>query len=136
MKIRNKKTGEIRDISIDGMFAVKSLADLTKEWEDVAKEDPKDYWYINALGDVIRAIYTSDDFSRDLIVIGNYFETPEEAELAVRKLEAWKRLKDAGFEFKGWKVLAHDSPRINFNVHRKNNHDIVPFLDLLFGDEG
>lgn len=44
MRIRNKKTGEIRDISeilIDGMFSIKSLADLTEEWEDVPEEEPK-----------------------------------------------------------------------------------------------
>ena len=59
----------------------------------------KDYWYINAIGDVIRAVYITDDLTRSLIAIGNYFETPEEAEKAVEKLEAWKRLKDKGLYF-------------------------------------
>ena len=43
MKLRNKKTGEIRDIKgilIDGIFTVNSLAELNKEWEDYAPKEP------------------------------------------------------------------------------------------------
>ena len=63
------------------------------------EEESKDYWYLNCNGDVIRAVYKSDDLERSLIAIGNYFESPEEAEKAVEKLEAWKRLKDFGCGF-------------------------------------
>lgn len=133
MKIRNKKTGEIRDISIDGMFAVKSLAELNDEWCDY--EESKEYWYVDYDGGILCDEHDNSSAEKMMISMGNCFESLEEAEKAVEKLKAWKRLKDAGFEFKGWKIIAHDSPRINFNVYRKNRDDIVPFLDLLFGSE-
>lgn len=138
MKLKNKKTEEILELcchrSGDYRERYDSLAELNEEWED-APEEPKEYWYIYADGDIYKDV--QDDVRKDngCKAIGNYFETKEEAEKAVEKLKAWKRLKDAGFEFKGWKVLDHDSPRIYFNVYRKNSDDIVPFLDLLFGGE-
>ena len=108
MKLKNKKTGEI--VSLDGelLFDNKvmllkhynSLSELNEEFEDY--EEPKEYWYINSDS----AIYATDcgkypdsDLLRE--EIGNYFETKEEAEKAVRKLKAWKRLKEAGFVFCG-----------------------------------
>ena len=102
MKLKNKKTGEIIDVfphkhSLLTQF--NSLAELNEEWEDY--EASKDYWYLNCDGDVIRAVYKSDDLKRSLIAIGNYFETEEEAEQAVEKLKALKRLKDNGFRFTG-----------------------------------
>ena len=109
MKLRNKKTGEIADqvwwdneadeLCINGnkMYFYGSLADLNEEWEDY--EEPKEYWFID-YGGRIRAINDSDDEEdKARKQIGNYFETKEEAELAVRKLKAWKRLKDKGFRF-------------------------------------
>ena len=148
MKLRNKKTGEIADLSegfikdtYNGeMIQIKpvaisnkegylygSLAELNAEWEDA----PEEHWTIGHDGAIFKLSEWENE--NDHEEIGNYFETKEEAEKAVEKLKAWKRLKDAGFEFKGWKVLDHDSPRIYFNVYRKNSDDIVPFLDLLFG---
>lgn len=135
MKLKNKKTGAVREFSYVGAWNGRivddydTLAELNEEWEDYV---PEDAYFLQHDGLVDR--FRSDDLEEEK-EIGNYFETKEEAELAVKKLKAWKRLKDAGFEFKGWKVLDHDSPRIYFNVHRKNSDDIVPFLDLLFGGE-
>lgn len=43
MKLRNKKTGEIREVSyieIDGMFTVPSLATLYENWEDYIPSEP------------------------------------------------------------------------------------------------
>lgn len=97
MKLRNKKTGEINlgDLHLDDF---NSLAELNDEWEDY--EEPKEYWFINNY-DRIEKEKGPDDawFVIKLKEIGNYFETKEEAELAVRKLKAWKRLKDKGFRF-------------------------------------
>lgn len=48
MKLRNKKTGEIREVReilIDGMFKVASLAEL-KEWEDCEEEQPQQRYYL------------------------------------------------------------------------------------------
>ena len=114
MKLRNKKTGEIGCIAIDcgteeERFAVlckdqkitiyETLAELNEEWEDY--EEPKDYWYIDCDGEV----YSTDrlnDFDLDrMLNIGNRFNSREEAEKAVEKLKAWKRLKDKGFRFTG-----------------------------------
>ena len=84
----------------------------------------------------------SDDFKE----IGNYFETKEEAEKAVEKLKAWKRLKDLGFEFIG-KTLEYkenkDFGSVFFQTEenksiRDTYDDVVDFyddLDLLFGGE-
>lgn len=45
MKLKNKKTGEIREISdilVDGMFTVNSLSELCEEWEDMPEEKWQD----------------------------------------------------------------------------------------------
>ena len=108
MKLRNKKTGEIvefEDITrvykfIGNQNTYNSLAELNKEWEDVP-EEPKRYWFIENDGE-INSIRVDDDLAETLSAskdIGNYFETEEEAEKAVEKLKAWKRLKDSGISF-------------------------------------
>jgi hypothetical protein len=51
--------------------------------------------------------------------IGNYFESKEEAEKAVEKLKAWKRLKDKGFKFLGVKGLDY---AIDFEVNPPYTH--------------
>ena len=116
MKLRNKKTGEIANLTLSSngeeLLIMKNnemvtrnvkLSDL-EEWED-APEEPKEYWYIAHNGIVGCFEYDDDwqymDFNWQdkLKQIGNYFETKEEAEKAVEKLKAWKRLKDKGFRF-------------------------------------
>lgn len=110
MKLRNKRTGEIADVEIqsncmlvthqDGrieQYYFDSIKDLL-EWEDY--EEPKEYWYIAELCAGLQKKQDTDNgedrFNKQ---IGNYFETEEEAEKAVEKLKAWKRLKDKGFRF-------------------------------------
>lgn len=64
-------------------------------------EEQKSYWVVDYItcGVDNLAIDTKepemDDFNKQ---IGNYFDTREEAEKAVEKLQAWKRLKDKGFK--------------------------------------
>lgn len=130
MKLRNKKTGEINlgDLHLDDF---NSLAELNAEWEDY--EEPKEYWYIDCDGEVY-SIKLIGYNSNKLKEIGNYFETKEEAEKAVEKLKAWKRLKDKGFRFNG----VYDDYTIKFTAP---NEEIGWFwcngmdkdLDLLFG---
>lgn len=110
MKLKNKRTGEIKEFALfdgnelqDGV----TLEILTKDWEDVP-EEPKDFWYI---GDLMIICGTEGEFTtpdlasftkkdiEKLKEIGNYFLSREEAEKAVEKLKAWKRLKDKGFRF-------------------------------------
>ena len=111
MKLRNKKTGEIGYLTTDTVDRrlrvlndnndtvdeYNSLAELNEEWEDY--EEPKEYyWYIDADGNALRC-RCDDRYDNEAKEIGNYFKTEEDAEKAVEKLKAWKRLKDRGFEF-------------------------------------
>lgn len=116
MKLKNKKTGEIieryiietasaigaalilQDNDTSKHYQYNSLAELNEEWEDYRKE----YWHITWCGDVVKETDDGTSADKDCKVIGNYFETKEEAEKAVEKLKAWKRLKDKGFRFTGY----------------------------------
>lgn len=113
MKLRNKKTGEIGNLAPRGCederlwvwidnkskpeYRYNSLAELNEEWEDY--DEPKEYWYIADNGEIEKDTDDWDDYEERMKEIGNYFETKEEAEKAVGKLKAWKRLKDGGFRF-------------------------------------
>lgn len=99
MKLRNKKTGKVVEWfnNTDGILP-NTLARLCQEWEDMP-EEPKEYWFIDYDGGIIpfdRQKETATD--KMMKSIGNYFETKEEAERAVEKIKAWKRLKDKGFK--------------------------------------
>lgn len=112
MKLRNKKTGEIKDAyevldmkQEDGvLYKYYSLAELCEEWEDY--KEPKEYWFVSEFGKVysLKHIPMDKERIRWLKEIGNYFGTKEEAEQAVEKLKAWKRLKDIGFKFYAYKI--------------------------------
>ena len=101
MKLRNKKTGEIRELP-DGFFCGDSLKKICEEWEDY--EEPKGYWCISQWGDIVQRRKLipihDEDTEAEHKEIGNYFLSREEAEKAVERLRAWKRLKDKGFRFK------------------------------------
>lgn len=151
MKLRNKKTGEIGDLLpygcedgkiwvwIDNMsrpeYRYNSLAELNEDWEDY--EEPKRYWFMD-YGGRIKAMNDSND-EEDVArkQIGNYFKTKEEAEKAVEKLKAWKRLKDIGCSFDGWNVKTSGSEgdHLLINLHIKDFTGCDELLDLLFGGE-
>lgn len=145
MKLRNKKTGEIGYLiagrSSDHYIVTNdewescgeynSLAELNEDWEDV--EEPKAYWYIDDAGVMqVDQILSSEINMRKSI--GNYFETREEAEKAVEKLKAWKRLKDKGFKFESYKPYGAG---ITFTIAHMDElaEDNQKDLDLLFGGE-
>lgn len=150
MKLRNKKTGEIGYFCFanwddpvliimdkNGVQLAKytSLAELNEGWEDY--EDPKEYWCIDwTEPGIYRTVYEDerDDFNKE---IGNYFETREEAEKAVEKLKAWKRLKDKGFRFDRVIDDVH-CIRIEGGFHSDKpawKLDVQPDLDFIFGGE-
>ena len=150
MKLRNKQTGEIGEIGYIGSSSGKltvspingvacesiasynSLAELNEEWEDY--EEPKTFWYMTAWGDVKE--YSQDQFAvKQKQAIGNYFETKEEAELAVRKLKAWKRLKDKGFSIYSWDYEFDmvDKPSQTIILRASAVDSSNTDLDLLFG---
>lgn len=112
-------------------------------------EGPKEYWYMN-YGGRIKA--TNDANSEEDVArkeIGNYFKTKEEAERAVLKLKAWKRLKDKGFKFDGWEDLQAKMDidglmLFNRDVIDTDNvigfrmddyHDCIKDLNICFGGE-
>lgn len=155
MQLRNKKTGEIgyliasRD---NGPYVVTnnewvnrgeydSLAELNEEWED-ASEEPKEYWCVDYDGGILSFSVQKETATDKLMKsIGNYFSSREEAELAVRKLKAWKRLKDKGFRFYGWNkgsLLIEQPNNIVFACDDTRIwawENIQDDLDLLFGGE-
>ena len=145
MKLKNKLTGEI--INNNGISFVEgnyktysSLAELTSEWEDVEEDE---YYYaitsIKADDGITKMKNKHNDMTAFDKSIGNYFSSREEAEKAVEKLKAWKRLKDKGFRFKGWK-FAPDMKQIEGN-YVKIEAEVPQILinkkdlDLLFGGE-
>lgn len=131
----------------DHTFYFETLKGMNEMFEDY--EEPKEYWYIDWTPE-IGAYHTRDtgsDADERQKEIGNYFETKEEAELAVRKLQAWKRLKELGFRFIDWeldmKTIADG--KIWFDVGVNTEWDaerllelkpeVKESLDTLFGGE-
>jgi len=141
MKLKNKISGEIKEFALfDGneLQGGATLGSLTKEWEDVP-EEPKEYWYMDYGGRIKAMNDANDEEDMARKEIGNYFSSREEAERAVEKLKAWKRLKDKGFGFKYW-TYKMDEPKIENHTHFKIVgvcEDGVRFddLDLLFSGE-
>lgn len=142
MKLRNKKTGEVvcphnfelfRDPNniVIGDYEYSSLAELNEDWEDY--EEPEGWWFIDRAYEPHATNSTLRNLEADR-QIGNYFETKEEAELAVQKLKAWKRLKDNGFEFGGWKRDDRYCGDFTITATDQTSCDDKD-LDLLFGIE-
>lgn len=150
MKLRNKKTGEIVNameadlytdvvylkISKDGRYDSReydSFAEFNEDWEDY--EEPKDIWWLDNEGNVNHACLKEADYFEKNTLIGNYFKTKEEAEKAVERLKAWKRLKDKGFRFVGRSIK---DLTITYSFDNYDEPDIPQMnkdLDLLFGGE-
>ena len=142
MKLRNKKTGEIKEFVIfDGkeLQGGATLKALNEEWEDY--EEQIGYWYISEEGIPGRINFSWDtkESIENHKEIGNYFETKEEVERAVEKLKAWKRLKDKGMSFK----LSHLIPS-NQPILKMKGNNLVTFdaameawddLEFIFGGE-
>lgn len=123
-----------------------TLAELNEEWEDY-EELTKSYWFINDLdGEPIECDLKSCSkssfvrWSERRKQIGNYFETKEEAEKAVEKLKALKRLEDRGVvlhSFEGYEDC-DNRYRIIFSVRcdrywSDRSHSVDADLNLLFG---
>lgn len=150
MRLKNKRSGEIKEfVLFDGKNELQggaTLKDLVEEWEDY--EDPKNteyYWYIGYKNDIRRTRYNHiSNFADNQITqtrkeIGNCFESLEEAEKAVEKLKAWKRLKDKGFRFTGF--THKDRGRMDeLEIYCQlgecpEDIEDMEDLDLLFGGE-
>ena len=137
MKLRNKKTGEI--ILTSNLFAAnkksrwyyESLKEFNEEWEDYEEQKG---WYI----DISCTVRPAEPFfgAKNIDILkqcGNYFETKEEAEKAVEKLKAWKRLKDKGFRFDNF---IRDAIYYDLREDMIQDKRVIKDLELLFrGDE-
>lgn len=164
MKLRNKKTGEIcelfgimrkglrtflqfNDSRGNFKFECDSIAELNEEWEDVPEELPEGYWVVEPYG---KAEYIkinkhwSIPLYKQFKDFGNCFETKEEAEQAVEKLRAWKRLRDKGFRFEcymrrsGWVGLPvvkalENLIDITAYLPKDKIKEMEADLDLIFG---
>lgn len=142
MKLKKKKTGEIGCLSTSGgsMYIVldvngvslggyNSLAELNEEWGDY--EELKGIYYLTERGVIDSATDMSNFTLKMMREVGNYFKTEEEAEEAVEKLKAWKRLKDKGFRFNGG-----DDACISYRLDpAKWDDETEKDFDLLFGGE-
>ena len=142
MKLKNKKTGEIRELP-DGFFCSNNLKKICEEWEDYK---PKEYWYsLDARGEVCE--WSMECFSKEtkdeMKAIGNYFDTREEGKRVVEKLKAWKRLKDkCCISFSGLNRNIKGRPvsvNLDFNIEGRTTFDEAiqntKDLMLLFGGE-
>jgi hypothetical protein len=145
MKLRNKKTGEIVDVDFiypetaEFFYPNFKLVDFNELFEDY--EEPKDFWYIDVECGVMCDSTDPDlqdkrypmEFMKS---IGNYFPSREEAEKAVEKLKAWKRLKDKGFSIYSWeyKFDRVDKPARTI-ILEATVVDATDDLELLFGGE-
>ena len=108
------------------------------------------YWYIGYKNDIRvcynhKGPYIDTDVTKQRDLIGNRFESFEDAEKSLEKLKAWKRLKDKGFSIDGYTNDIGDNYympsdfviKLNYNGdHRKSYSDgVFKDLDLLFGGE-
>ena len=156
MKLRNKRTGEIGIINYfdnqsiviypidenwnakgDKKYVYHSIAEPNEEWEDY--EEPKEHWCVTMYGGITR-IKDDEEPIDDLIEIGNYFNSKEDAYDAWDKLKAWKRLKDKGFRFEYYDYSdrdLHNHIQIKAITNREVEDSMLykEDLDLLFGGE-
>lgn len=133
----NDEIGEIAVECSGCTYYYNNLAELCEKWEDY--EEPKDIWWLDNEGCVNHASGEVNDNFRKNRKIGNYFLSREEAEKAVEKLKAWKRLKDKGFRLTAWKngILLDETVagQVRYEFSIGNKDDIEKDLDLLFGGE-
>ena len=120
------------------------LADWFEEIEEPTRWKPETdqkYYCFGSDGSVIDDDWCDLTIDRSRFEIGNCFQTEEEAEKAVEKLKAWKRLKDSGLKFKGWNKSNYDR---TFCINAEVEHDVEAFeffkdlrvaLDMEISDE-
>lgn len=141
MKLKNKISGEIKEFSLfDGneLQGGVTLERLTKEWEDYEEPKPQVVYYIDRDGRIVP--YKNIEYHKRIFnaeqnkEIGNYFETREEAEKAVEKLKALKRLKDNGMIKYSFHIEKRgiDLDFYTLTILAPRDKDS---LDLLFGGE-
>lgn len=133
MKLRNKRTGEIINseelltdefiidlFSKDFNYFISNLDKIQEEWED----------YGDDLSIIIEWIDKGLESGKLPVMINDFVEN----------LNAWKRLKNKGLTFCGWKIT-DDGCRVDVETTldaetvRAEHKYITDDLNLLFGDE-
>lgn len=134
MKLKNKKTGEIVEAVIvdhgaewelelrnaytnEDTQTYDSLAKLNEEWEDVP-EEPKEI-HIEGIQKIYRDMHGK---------VSVDYATAKEAEKAVEKLKAWKRLKDKGF-----RVIDYGDEDIRYEIKDRYDGCLFDLETVLFG---
>ena len=103
------------------------LTDWFEEIEEQTRWKPEEghrYYFLDSNSLIYESFWSDDYIDRNRSKIGNCFQTKEEAERAVEKLKAWKRLKDSGLKFKGWNKSNYDR---TFCIDAVIEHDVVAF---------
>ena len=104
------------------------------------------YWYIDDSGRIQFSSELLDEVEEHpnncLVrkLFGNYFSSREEAELAIRKLMAWRHLKNKGLNFCAWKITDDGcsvdiETTLDAEIVRAQQKYITDDLNLLFGGE-
>ena len=88
IELLEKEIAELKE-ELSKQDSEKSLA----TW--IPKKDDN-YWYIRGNGKANSATYDNDSFDKNLYVIGNYFQTKEDAEFEIERLKVIAELKRFG----------------------------------------
>ena len=128
MKLRNKRTGEIKEFTLFDGYAMQggaTLAALVEEWEDYEESLPQ-----------IKRRWRNTKKSPETLCLD--FETGEEAEKFSEKLGAWQRLRDKGFKpirAGGRAIFQYAPDRLDRIMTAQESSDCRNDFDLLFGGE-
>lgn len=111
MKLRNKKTGEIKEW------------DFGNWYQTILNPENKEKYECNLNDFIDRTVKFREEWE----------DYEEEAEKAVERLRAWKRLKSCGFKFKGWRTADLGADKYYFVITAESDGAGKGDLDLLFG---
>ena len=139
---------ESDNVPVYGWTIIDKNPNILTDWFEEIKEptrwEPRigqKYYLLDSNGSVYDSVWSNDYIDRNRFEIGNCFESREEAEKAVEKLKAWKRLKDSGLKFKDWNKRNYDR---TLCINAEVEHDVVAFeffkdlrvaLDMEIGNE-
>lgn len=139
---------ESDNVPVYGWTIIDKNPNILTDWFEEINESTRwkpeideEYYCLGSDGSVMNDEWVGLSIDSDRFDIGNCFKTKEEAEKAVEKLKAWKRLKDSGLKFKGWNKSNYDK---TFCINAEIEHDMVAFdfskdlrtaLDMEIDDE-
>lgn len=139
---------ESDNVPVYGWTIIDKNPNILTDWFEEINESTRwkpeideEYYCLGSDDSVMNDEWVGLSIDSDRFDIGNCFESREEAEKAVEKLKAWKRLKDSGLKFKDWNKSNYDK---TFCINAEIGHDVVAFdffkdlrtaLDMEIDDE-